>query len=143
MGFDPNFNKPLINLPGPRFDRPLINLPSPIFIFPLINIPVPIFGFPLINVPTPIANEPLINVPINTGQMCVLKKNDDNQEAVIDLAQEAKQRGITPENTQTLIGWANEYGVIPVHEPTSHPNRNFKDPHIRIGPVNHIPIKQK
>jgi hypothetical protein len=70
------------------------------------------------------------------------KRNDENQEALVDLAQEAKQKGgVSEEDAQTLLDWADEYFVIPHSDGIEqHPNRKFNLPHIRIGPVNHIPV---
>ena len=70
------------------------------------------------------------------------KRNDENQEALTDLAQEAKQKGgVSEEDAQTLLDWADEYDVIPHSSGIEqHPNRNFNLPHIRIGSINHIPV---
>lgn len=69
------------------------------------------------------------------------KRNTPDQEALIDLAQDAKNTGISEEDAQTLIEWAQEYEVNPfTPEPDIHPNRNFNKRHIRIGPVNHIEV---
>ena len=47
-----------------------------------------------------------------------------DQQAVIDLAKEAKKAGgITKNNAETLVGWAQEYG-IKAHMPMIHPNRS-------------------
>jgi RHS repeat-associated protein len=65
-----------------------------------------------------------------------------DQRALVALAKEAKQTGGTSlENALTLTWWAGEYKVVPARGIEVHPNRPFSDPHIRIGPVNHIPIK--
>jgi RHS repeat-associated protein len=70
------------------------------------------------------------------------KRNDKNQEALIDIAQDAKQKGgVTEEQAQTLLDWAEEYDVLPHSSGIEqHLNRNFNVPHIRIGPINHIPL---
>jgi RHS repeat-associated protein len=72
-----------------------------------------------------------------------ITRNDGNQEAVIDLAKDAKNKGgVNPADAQTLLDWAKEYKVKPVRGPESHPNRpHGKTPHIHVGPVNHIPVK--
>jgi hypothetical protein len=67
------------------------------------------------------------------------KKFTSDQQAVIDLAKNAKRRGVTRGEAETLIQWGKEYG-LPVRGPESHPGRKFKDPHLHIGPVDHIPI---
>lgn len=65
-----------------------------------------------------------------------------DEQAVIDLAREAKKAGgLTPEEAEALKEFAGETR-LPVRGPESHPGRPFgKQPHIHIGPVNHIPIK--
>jgi RHS repeat-associated protein len=70
------------------------------------------------------------------------KGNDENQEALVDLAQEAKQKGgVSEEDAQTMLDWADEYNVVPHSSGIEqHIHRNFNIPHIRIGPVNHIPV---
>ncbi len=70
------------------------------------------------------------------------KRFTDDQETLIDLAQEAKKKGgITEEEAQVLLDWAEEYILRPLSKGIEiHPNRNFNIPHIRIGPINHIPI---
>ncbi len=66
--------------------------------------------------------------------------------ALIQLAKEAKRTGISPEDAQTLLEWAEEINaneatkVLPIRGPEIHPNRNYNLPHIQIGPVNHITI---
>ena len=67
-----------------------------------------------------------------------------NQQALVELAKEAKRGGVTPEQARTLIQWANEYGVKPARGPEAHPGRQFGSrPHIHVGPVNHIPVKPR
>jgi hypothetical protein len=69
------------------------------------------------------------------------KKFTPDQNALIQLAKEAKRKGGLPiDEAETLLRWANELGV-PCRGPEVHPNRNFSIPHIHIGPVDHIPIK--
>ena len=66
----------------------------------------------------------------------------EDQQAVIDLAKEAKKAGgITKSNAETLVGWAQEYG-IKSHMPMVHPNRSgiwSYTQHINIFNM-HIPI---
>ncbi len=75
----------------------------------------------------------------------IAKKFTPNQDALIQLAKEAKKTGsVSPENAQTLLKWANEYEIKPALNHTSleqaaHWILNL--PHIRIGPVNHIIVK--
>ncbi len=47
-----------------------------------------------------------------------------NQDALIQLAKEAKRGGVTPDQAKILIDWASEYGVR-AHGPEMHPNRPF------------------
>lgn len=60
--------------------------------------------------------------------------------ALIDLAREAKRAGVSAEEAKTLLEWAREYGVHPARGPEIHPARNFKRPHVHVGPVDHIPV---
>lgn len=66
-----------------------------------------------------------------------------DQEALIQLAKEAKRTGATPEQAKTLIEWAKEYGVKPALDHTSpaYAAHWGGRPHIRIGPKNHIPVR--
>jgi len=63
-----------------------------------------------------------------------------DQDALIQLAKDAKQvGGVTVDEAQTLLNWADEYG-LPGRGPEIHPDRLFDIWHIHIGPVNHIPV---
>lgn len=74
----------------------------------------------------------------------ISKRNTPDQQAVIDLAKDAKRNGgISAEDASTLLGWADEYNV-PHHGPETHLNRPgpaSNVPHIHIGKTGHIPIK--
>lgn len=72
------------------------------------------------------------------------KRLDADQDALIQLAKEAKQRGgVTLEEGRILRDWADEYGVRPSRGPESHPRRLWgQAPHFRIGPVNHIWVNE-
>jgi hypothetical protein len=63
-----------------------------------------------------------------------------DQEALVELAKEAKRTGVTAAQAEILLEWAREYG-LPHRGPEVHPGRKFKEPHIHIGPVNHIPVR--
>jgi hypothetical protein len=69
-----------------------------------------------------------------------------DQDAVVQLAKEARQAGgITVDEGRALRAPADSDG-IPYHPDLSepyevHPSRGFgSNPHIHVGPVNHIPI---
>jgi RHS repeat-associated protein len=67
----------------------------------------------------------------------------DNQRALIELAKDAKRTGVTPEDANTLVHWANEYGLSS-HPPTVHsgrPGYGGTVTHINIGPVHHITVR--
>ncbi len=73
------------------------------------------------------------------------KKNEKvhtpDQEAVIDLAQEAKTRGLSQSEAENLVEMGRQVGFENSRGPETHPNRHVgKDPHIHIGPVRHIPV---
>lgn len=71
---------------------------------------------------------------------------NEDQNAVIQLAKEAKQLGgLSEDEGQALRELADEEG-LPYHPDTdepyeTHPGRGFgSQPHIHVGPINHIPI---
>jgi len=68
---------------------------------------------------------------------------DEDQQAVIALAKEAKAKGgLTNAEAAILLAWAKEFNV-PNHGPESHPTRPGKtnqDLHIHIGKTGHIPV---
>lgn len=68
------------------------------------------------------------------------KRFTPDQSALVDIAKEAKRTGVTNEDANTLLKWADETGLVPAldHRDTTH---WVGGDHIRVGPVNHIPIK--
>lgn len=77
----------------------------------------------------------------NGGMVTTSQRNNPEQETLIELAK-AKKRGVTPDEADTLLDWAAEYGV-PHHgqEQHTHGSPISRAPHIHIGPVGHIPVK--
>jgi len=71
------------------------------------------------------------------------KAFNKNQDALIQLAKEAKNKGgVDSEDAKTLLDWANEYGVEPALDHTGAASHGWKGKdHIRIGPVNHIKVR--
>jgi RHS repeat-associated protein len=71
------------------------------------------------------------------------RENTADQDAAIQLAKEAKRKGgLSPAEAEALLDLAKEAGVEPVRGPETHPDRpQGKDPHIHVGPVDHIPVK--
>ena len=67
-----------------------------------------------------------------------------NQDALIQLAKQSKRGpGLRPPEANTMIEWAREYGV-PSRGPEQHPNRpHGRNPHIHVGPINHIPVRKE
>jgi hypothetical protein len=66
-----------------------------------------------------------------------------NQAALVALAKGAKKAGgVTMEEARILREWADEVG-LPSRGPEMHPDRNFKDLHIHVGPVNHVPVRPR
>jgi len=63
-----------------------------------------------------------------------------NQRALIEIAKSACRKGISPEEAETLLEWAKEYGIKPAHDHIKEPHWGGR-PHIRIGPINHIPVR--
>jgi hypothetical protein len=71
------------------------------------------------------------------------QRNDENQEALVDLAKEAKKKGgVSEDDALTLVDWGKEYNV-PSRGPETHTDRPFNKPHIHVGPVGHIPVIPK
>ncbi|MEK7096676.1 MAG: RHS repeat-associated core domain-containing protein [Patescibacteria group bacterium] len=65
-------------------------------------------------------------------------RNTPNQTALIELAKIEQMKGGTDIQTaQTLVGWAQEYGLPYAEHLAGHIGRGTL-PHIEIGPVNHI-----
>ena len=60
-------------------------------------------------------------------------------QALIELAKEAKHTGVTRESAKELLKWAKEYGLTGLDHIDSTHWRGGS--HIRIGPVNHIPVR--
>ena len=74
------------------------------------------------------------------------KMHTPDQQALVELAKDAaKAGGVSLEDAETLLNWAEEYN-LPAHGPEVHINRPGKAsnvPHIHIGPVQHLPILPK
>jgi hypothetical protein len=70
------------------------------------------------------------------------KQFDEDQEAAVELAKEAADKGgLTEDEAEALVELGNDVG-LPSHGPETHPGRPFgKNPHIHVGPVGHIPVK--
>ena len=71
-----------------------------------------------------------------------------DQDALIKLARDAKKAGLTADESKILREWSKEYKVPyrpAVDSPHEiHPNRPIgKNPHIHVGPVDHIPVRSK
>lgn len=70
-------------------------------------------------------------------------RHTPDQEALNEAANEAKRKGVTPEEADTLREWAEEYEV-PFRGPEQHPGRGqptSRAPHIHVGGVGHIPVR--
>ncbi|WP_218081797.1 RHS repeat-associated core domain-containing protein [Anthocerotibacter panamensis] len=69
-------------------------------------------------------------------------RNTPDQDAVIQLAKEAKRKGgVSPDEAKDLVDLAGQCGV-PARGSEAHPNRpHGKNPHIHVGPVDHIPVR--
>ena len=64
----------------------------------------------------------------------------DDQQALVKLAQLAKRSGVSADDAETLLKWADEVG-LPARGPEIHPNRPVVNSwHIHVGPVDHIPV---
>ena len=79
----------------------------------------------------------------NTGTTYGNSGFNPNQQAVLSLAKEYKN-GLTLSGAQTLVDWANEYGISN-HGPMTHPQRDGRwstTTHINIRNL-HIPILER
>lgn len=67
--------------------------------------------------------------------------NTGDQDALIQLGKEARRKGVSEEDAEILKEWAEEHEV-PFRGPEAHPGRGFgANPHIHVGPINHIPVR--
>jgi hypothetical protein len=73
------------------------------------------------------------------------ERHTPDQEALVDLAKEAKNKGgVSEEEAKTLVDWGKEVGFPGSRGPEVHDGRPFgQKPHIHVGPVNHIPVCSK
>lgn len=61
--------------------------------------------------------------------------------ALIALAKQAQRTGVSRQEADTLLQWARELGVPALdHTAPQDAAHYVGGPHIRIGPVNHIPV---
>ncbi len=68
-------------------------------------------------------------------------KNNRDKSALIDMAKKDKRSGISSDDAAAYNELGKEAGV-PVRGPEAHPDRpHGKDPHIHVGPVDHIPVQ--
>ena len=78
-----------------------------------------------------------------TGSIRFGSRYSEDQDALIQLAKDAKRRGGVPQDdANTLADWADELG-LPGHGPAVHTGRpgwGGTNVHINIGPVRHIPV---
>ena len=80
-------------------------------------------------------------VGIFKGVAGVGTKFTPNQAALVDLAKWARRLGATPEEAETLLKWAEEYGLKALdHTGPKDAAHWVGGPHIHIGPVSHIPV---
>jgi hypothetical protein len=70
------------------------------------------------------------------------RRHTPEQQKVVKDANNAKKKGgVPPQQAKELVDRAKKAG-LPARGPESHPNRPYgKEPHIHIGPIDHIPVK--
>ncbi|MES1242903.1 MAG: RHS repeat-associated core domain-containing protein [Acidobacteriota bacterium] len=78
---------------------------------------------------------------VEAGIIRESKKFTPDQQALVELAKQAQRTGVTQGEATVLKEWAVEHG-IPVRGPEVHPGRFWDKPHMHLGPVQHIPVKQ-
>jgi len=72
------------------------------------------------------------------GGGAISRSFNADQNALIQLSKDAKRLGITEEEAETMLEWAEEYNVAGFdHINTTHWEGGA---HIRIGPINHIKV---
>ena len=83
------------------------------------------------------------NLQFFAGKSIEAKKYTPDQQAVIELAKEAKKAGgASLDDANILLDWANEYNILS-HGPEIHLNRPGDASniwHFHIGKTGHIPI---
>jgi RHS repeat-associated protein len=85
--------------------------------------------------------EELDEKPSDESQPCNERRNTGDQDALIQLGKEARRNGLSEKDAETFKEWAEEYEV-PFRGPETHPKRGFgANPHIHVGPINHIPVR--
>jgi len=92
--------------------------------------------------PAPSASQGSGGSTSNTGEAG--NPNSEDQDAAIQLAKEAKAKGgLSKDEADALVEQARDVDVKPVHDHTSPVDaaHSVVGPHIRVGPVNHIPVK--
>lgn len=63
------------------------------------------------------------------------------QSKIVKKAKAAKKKGLSEAEAEKLVKEAQDVG-LPARGPETHPDRpHGKNPHIHVGPVNHMPIK--
>jgi RHS repeat-associated protein len=78
-------------------------------------------------------------IPGGEGTSKVFSKD---AQALLELANQARRTGVTAREAETLLEWAREYGVQGLqHTSPADAAHWVGGPHIRIGPVNHIPVR--
>jgi len=67
---------------------------------------------------------------------------NEEQRALIDMAKKDKKKGISQKDAEAYKDLGSEADVD-VRGPEAHPERKHgKKPHIHVGPINHIPVKE-
>jgi hypothetical protein len=69
------------------------------------------------------------------------RKFNAEQDALIQMAKEAKRKGSVSADDAKAFGDLAREANVPFRGPETHPSRNFTDPHVHVGPVDHIPVK--
>ena len=101
-----------------------------------------VYNFEVANLHTYYVSSLGLLVHNSCGPKGTPKPYNPEQNALIQLAKEANRKGgVTPNEANILRDWANETG-LPFRGPEAHPGRGFgSNPHIHLGPINHIPVK--
>jgi RHS repeat-associated protein len=70
------------------------------------------------------------------------QKFTPNQQIIVQWAKEYQNSGVDQDDAEALVDLGNQAG-LPCRGPEQHPNRpRGKDPHIHVGPIPHIFIRQ-
>ncbi len=91
-----------------------------------------------------IVNGPLCNTHLNEGNDGSDARHSPEQAETVKKAKRAKKTGVSRAEGEALVEEAKSRNIRPARLDEGHPKRRrrvSREPHLHIGPVNHIPVK--